>query len=156
MKKRIQEITVVYSRYGYRRIHTFLQREGWTINHKRVYRLYCAQDLQMRRKPPRRKVSAQIRGDRTPAAYKNQCWSMDFLSDQLFDGSRFRILAIVDNYTRESVGIRAKKWFKGHDVAAYLEELERDHGTPEAIRVDNGPEFTSKDLDLWAYANKVK
>ena len=76
LRHRIKEIATVRVRYGYRRIHTLLQREGWVVNHKRVYRLYCLEGLQMRHKPPRRRVSAKLREGRTEATHPNQCWSM--------------------------------------------------------------------------------
>jgi len=79
-----------------------LQREGWKVNHKRIYRLYKEEGLQMRTKVPRRRVSVQVREGRPSESCPNECWSMDFVSDQLFDGRRIRILTIVDNFTRVS------------------------------------------------------
>ena len=102
LRHRIREIAAIRVRYGYRRIHTLLQGEGWLVNHKRVYRLYCLEGLQMRHKPPRRRVSAKLREDRTDAIRPHQCWSMDFMADQLFDGRRLRLLTIVDNVSRVS------------------------------------------------------
>jgi putative transposase len=81
---------------------------------------------------------------------------MDFVADELFDGSRIRILTIVDNFTRESPSIMVGKGLKGHDVVKTLEEAVKRHGKPQVVKVDNGPEFISKDLDLWAYCNGVK
>ena len=78
------------------------------------------------------------------------------MSDQLYDGRRLRILTIVDNHTRESLAIRVAQRIRGIDVAQTVERIAKEHGRPQAIRVDNGPEFISKDLDLWAYWNKVK
>ena len=78
------------------------------------------------------------------------------MSDELYDGRRFRLLTIVDNHTRESLAIHVGQRIRGLDVAEVLEELVSDHGCPEAIQVDNGPEFISKELDLWAYCSQVK
>ena len=142
-------------RYGYRRIHTLLQREGWGINHKRVYRLYCLEGLQMRQKPPRRRVSAKLRDDRIDAIRPNQCWSMDFMADELFDGRRLRLLTIVDNFSRVSPFIGVGFSYKGYDVVSALNLALAQYGVPECIRVDNGPEFISKEVDLWAYAQGV-
>ena len=103
--KRIREIASIRVRYRYRRIHTLLQREGWKINHKRVYRLYRAEELQMRRKKPRRNVSAKPREEPVKAQRKNECWSMDFMTDELSNGRRIRILTIVDNFTRENLNV---------------------------------------------------
>jgi putative transposase len=85
----------VRERYDYRRIHTLLQREGWLVNHKRVYRLDCLEGLQMRHKPPRRQVSVKLREDRTEAVRPNQCWSMDFMLDELF--RRLALAALSDS-----------------------------------------------------------
>lgn len=154
--KRIREIATIRVRYGYRRIHVLLKREGWPVNHKRIYRLYRREDLQMRLKPPRRRVSIKVRKEKTLALRKNACWSMDFVTDELFDGHRIRILTIVDNFTRESLCVSARQRFKGVDVAEALNVVIQEHGRPEVIKVDNGPEFISKEVDLWAYANGVK
>jgi len=90
------------------------------------------------------------------ASIKNECWSMDFMSDQLFDGRRIRLLTIVDNHTRESLAIHVDQRIRGIKVVEVLEKVVLEHGIPERIKVDNGPEFISKDVDLWAYWNKVK
>lgn len=156
MIKRIKEIAAVRVRYGYRRIHTLLRREGWLINVKRVYRLYRGEGLKMRTKPPKRRVAVKLRECPVLVSSRNECWSMDFVADQLFDGHRLRILTIVDNFTRESPAIEVKRRFKGIDVADVLEATTKRYGRPKSIKVDNGPEFISKELDLWAYAHGVK
>ncbi len=105
VRTRIREIAATRVRYGYRRIHVLLRREGWQINAKRVYRLYCEEGLQIRNKRPKRKVSAKLRSDRRPPGAPNEVWAMDFLSDQLFDGCRIRVLTIVDAYSKISPAI---------------------------------------------------
>jgi putative transposase len=155
LRERIKEIAATRVRYGYLRIHTLLRREGWPVNRKRIYRLYREEGLQMRHKTPRRRVSAKLRDDRVPAMAKNDCWSMDFVADQLFDGTRVRVLTIVDNFTRESPRIGVGYRYRAYDVIETLTRAVRDHGCPKRIRVDNGPEFVSRELDLWAYANQV-
>ena len=125
------------------------------INHKRTQRLYRLEGLQLRRKPPKRKVSAKAREDRVAAAKANDCWSMDFLSDQLFDGRKVRVLAIVDNFTRVSPAIEVRFTYKGIDVVSTLERIAAEYGRPRCIRLDNGPEFISKELDLWAWRHDV-
>lgn len=109
----------------------------------------------MRRKKPKRRVQAKTREDRIIPICKNDVWSMDFVSDALFTGEKIRILTIVDAYTRESPGIGVGKNYKGTDVVKTLIEAMKYHGVPKVLRVDNGPEFVSKELDLWAYAHKV-
>ena len=95
MKQRIRDIARTRTRYGYLRIHAVLRREGWIVNRKRVYRLYREMGLQMRRKPPKRRVQAKLREARVPARFRNDCWSMDFMADQTFDGRRLRVLTVV-------------------------------------------------------------
>jgi putative transposase len=155
LRKRIRELAETRVRYGYRRIHVLLRREGWMVNHKRVRRLYTEEGLQLRNKTPKRKVSAKLREDRAVATAPNECWSMDFLSDQLFDGRKIRVLTIVDNFTRLSPAIDVRPSYRGIDVVDTLERIAPIHGRPKRIRVDNGPEFISKELDLWAYLNGV-
>ena len=133
-----------------------LQREGWKVNHKRVYRLYHEEGLAMRKKPPRRRVACMKRELRPTAVMKNECWSMDFVSDQLFDGRRVRVLVIVDNHTRESLALEVSQRIRGIDVVGVLERISKEHGLTKRIQVDNGPEFISKDLDRWAYWNHVE
>ncbi len=155
LRKRIREIAETRVRYGYRRIHVLLEREGWQVNHKRVYRLYVEEGLQIRNKRPKRKVAAKLREDRKAPTAPNQVWAMDFLSDQLFDGSKIRILAIVDAFSRLSPAIDVRQRYRGSDVVDTLERVTAIYRAPKTIRVDNGPEFISKDLDLWAWSNGV-
>jgi putative transposase len=102
LRKRIKEIAAEKPRYGYRRITILIRREGLLVNVKRVYRIYKEEALQMRKKVPKRRVSPQLRQVRVPAAKQNQCWSMDFVSDNLYNGQKLRCLTIVDNHTRIS------------------------------------------------------
>ncbi|MGW8191923.1 IS3 family transposase [Sphingomonas hankookensis] len=155
LKMRIKELAATRVRYGYRRIHVLLRREGWEINHKRTHRLYRELGLQLRNKTPKRKGKAKLRDDRTPATAPNECWSMDFLSDQLFDGRKIRVLSIVDNFTRVSPALDVRTSYRGSDVVETLDRIAEAHGRPKRIRLDNGPEFISKDLDLWAYQHDV-
>jgi putative transposase len=156
LRMRLRELAAAWVGYGYRRLHILLWREGWNINHKRVYRLYCEEGLGMRSKPPRRRKACLKRNLRSLASEKNECWSMDFMSDQLFDGHRIRLLTIVDNHTRESLAIYVSQRIRGCEVVNVLERVAAEHGKPQTIQVDNGPEFVSKDVDLWAYWNHVK
>lgn len=153
---RLKELAGVRVGYGYRRLHVLLQREGWEVNHKRVYRLYRDEGLGLRKRLPRRRVACQKRELHPTATAKNECWSMDFVSDQLYDGHRLRILVIVDNHTRESLALEASQRIRGIDVVKVLENITRQQGMPKRIKVDNGPEFISKDLDRWAYWNHVE
>jgi putative transposase len=156
IKQKVKDIAAVRVRYGYRRIHVLLKREGIYINHKRLYRLYCELNLQIRNKTPKRRVQAMVRRDKVIALAKNDCWSMDFMSDQLFAGPKIRLLTIVDNYTKLCPAIGVGRNFKGIDVVLTLEKAISLYGVPKVIKVDNGPEFISKELDLWSYSHKVR
>ena len=156
LRLRLRDLATSRVGYGYRRLYILLRREGWQVNHKRVYRLYREEGLGMRKRPPRRRVACLKREIHPVASKKNECWSMDFVSDQLYDGRRIRVLTLVDNHTRESLALHVDQRVRGRDVVRVLEHVADGRGLPSAIRVDNGPEFISKDLDLWAYWNKVK
>ena len=110
----------------------------------------------MRKKVPRRRVACVKREVLPTAQKKNQRWSMDFVSDQLFDGRRSRTLTLIDNCTRESLALHAAPRIRGINEVEVLERVAKEHGFPSSIQVDNGPEIISKDVDLWAYWNKVK
>ncbi len=156
LRIRLRDLAGARVGYGYRRLTVLLRREGWEVNHKRVYRLYCEENLIMRKKTPRRRVSSTKRQAPAVARARNECWSMDFMAEQLYDGRRLRILTVVDNHTRECLALKVGQRIRGSDVAAELEKIAARRGLPERIQLDNGPEFISKDLDFWAYWNKVK
>ena len=156
LRIRLRDLAASRVRYGYQRLHVLLRREGWEVNHKLVYRLYCEEGLQMRTKTPRRHRSCRVRRQRPRASQANASWSMDFMADQLYCGQRFRILTLVDNFTRESLAIHAGRRLTGDDVVRVLEEVSSDRSKPETIYVDTGPEFASKSLDWWAHFNGVK
>ncbi|EJU2607920.1 TPA: IS3 family transposase [Salmonella enterica subsp. enterica serovar Muenchen] len=138
------------------RIHIQLRREGWPVNHKKTHRIYCLEGLNLRRKRPRRHVSAARRQQRPVLTHVDQCWSMDFVSDNLFNGRRFRALTVVDNFSRECLAIHAGKSLKGEDVVRIMEALRvLDKRLPVRIQADNGSEFISKSLDKWAYEHGV-
>lgn len=146
---RIRDLAATRTRYGYFRIYILLRREGWLVNHKRVYRLYRDDGLSLRLKRSRRNVSA-AKGQRQPAASSpNEMWSMDFISDALFDGRRLRALTVVDAFTREALAIDVDPGIKGEQVVATMTRITSVRGAPKTIRVDNGPEFISKTLDRW-------
>ncbi|MEQ8747393.1 IS3 family transposase [Pyruvatibacter sp.] len=155
LKKRIKEICETHVRYGYRRVYYILRRDGWTVNMKKVYRLYREQGLQFRNKTPKRRVKAKLREDRAPAIRPNDVWAMDFVHDQLATGRKLRILTVVDTFSRLSPVLNPRFSYRGEDVVATLETACRKIGYPKVIRVDNGSEFISRDMDLWAYQRGV-
>ena len=133
LRIRLRDLAASRVRYGYRRLHVLLKREGWQVNHKRVYRIYSEEGLTMRRKRPKRHRSGKVRVDRRKATAANEIWSMDFMSDALFGGRRIRILTIVDNFTRESLAIRAEPRVTGDGVVSVLEELADDSDVARRI-----------------------
>lgn len=155
LERRIKEICETRVRYGYRRVHVMLMREGWTINMKKTHRIYRELGLQLRNKKPKRRVKAKLRDDRETAVEPNDVWAMDFVHDQLATGRKLRILTIVDTHSRYSPATDPCFSYKGPDVVETLERVCAEIGYPKTIRVDNGSEFISRDLDLWAYMNKV-
>jgi putative transposase len=155
LKKRIKEIAETRMRYGYRRVHVVLQREGWMINVKRTYRLYSELGLQLRNKSPKRRVKAKLREDRCPASMPNETWAMDFVHDQLALGNKIRVLTIVDIFSKFSPVIDPRFSCRAEDVVRILKKVCGEIGYPRTIRVDQGSEFVSRDLDLWAYAHNV-
>jgi putative transposase len=132
-----------------------LKRENIVVNHKRTERIYREEGLALRRKR-RRKGAAGIRVVMTSAIRPNEHWSVDFVSDSIVTGRRFRALTIVDDYSRECPAIEVDTSLGGARVVSVLERLSETRGLPEAITIDNGPEFTGKVLDEWAYRKGVK
>jgi putative transposase len=134
-RMKIKEIAVVSIRYGYRRIHVLLKREGWQINSKRVYRLYKLEGLNLRNRSRRKTVSQARVPNPAAATYKNECWAMDFVSDQLYNGRKFRSITLIDTYTRECLAIYPEKSIKGEQVATVLDSLKVTRGLPKGMTV---------------------
>jgi putative transposase len=155
LEQRIREICQTRVRYGYRRVHVLLRREGWHINQKRTRRIYYELGLQLRKKTPKRRVKAKLRDDRRPATRSNETWAMDFVHDQLATGHKLRVLTIVDIFSRFSPALEPRLTFRGTDVVTTLERVCNEVGFPATIRVDQGSEFVSRELDLWAYQRGV-
>jgi putative transposase len=155
LRVRLRDLAAARVRYGYRRLHVLLQREGWKVNHKRVYRLYREEGLGIRVKRKRKRAGVP-RVQPAPATRPRERWSLDFLTDGLLGGRRFRVLTLVDNVSRVSPAIEADFSLTGARVVAVLEHLKQTTGVPERIAIDNGPEFVSKALDAWAYRNGVR
>ena len=136
LKKRIKEIAETRVRYGYRRIHVLLRREGWPVNAKPVYRLYRELGLQLRNKTPKRKVKAKLREGRSDPEQRNDVWAMDFVHDQLYDGAKIRVLTIIDAVTRYVPAIDVRRSYTGADVVDTLERVCAELGYPKSIRID--------------------
>jgi putative transposase len=147
--------TAIGVRYGYRRVHVLLDREGWGINVKKVYRIYKELGMQLRHKTPKRRVKAKLRDDRAMAVGPNDVWAMDFVHDQLATGKKLRVLTVVDTFSRYVPVLDVRYSYRGEDVVATLDRVCRTAGYPKTIRVDQGSEFVSRDMDLWAYQRGV-
>jgi putative transposase len=156
LRLRIREFAHARPRFGYQRIHVMLRREGWTVNRKRVCRWYRHEGLQVRMRVRRRNHMCLHRGPVPQAQRTHERWSMEFVHDQLFDGRPFRILTIVDQFSRQSPLLEARYSFGGCNVAAALDRAIERAGTPISITIDHGTEFTSKALEEWAYRRGVK
>jgi putative transposase len=151
---RLQAHAAVRARFGYRRLHILLEREGVIVNHKRVHRIYRAAGLQVRRRRRKRLTRAERVPLPVPSRGRER-WSMDFTVDTLADGRGFRTLNIVDDFTRECVAIEVDRSLPGLRVTRVLDRLQAVIGLPQCIVVDNGPEFAGRTLDAWAYARGV-
>ena len=152
---RLKELAAARVRYGYRRLYVLLRREGWSMNHKRIYRLYCEEGLSIRTKTPRRRRSCRYRVGRPAVGGANDTWAMDFVSERLFDGRPFRILTIVDCHTREALATCARTIFRAYQAIKELDWFARGRGKPRSIRVDNCPEFAGQMLDQRASSRRV-
>ena len=155
IRKRLKELAARYRRFGAWKFHKILRREGFAVNHKRVERIYKQEGLSLRVKK-RKKLKAISRVALPRPVKPNQQWSMDFIHDKLWEGRKFRSLSIVDTFTHECLALEVDTSLGGERVKRVLERLASERTLPEAITVDNGPEFISQVLDEWAYRNGVK
>lgn len=156
LRVRMKELAQTNVRYGYRRLLILLKREGWQIGKQLVYRVYCEESLQLRSKRPKRRKMAITRRERFEPKAINQAWAMDFVSDQLVDGTKFRALTIIDVFSRESLAIIVGKSLRAQHVVDTLNRLGATRGTPKFVFADNGSEFSGRLMDLWAYHRKVR
>ena len=140
-----------FGRYGYRRITDLLRRAGWQVNAKRVQRIWRQEGLKVPSRQPKRGRFWLPDGSliRLRPEHRNHVWAYDFLSETTHDGRKFRILSVIDEYTRECLAIRVARYIRSHDVLYLLSELFLEHGSPEHIRSDNGPEFVAKAVRKW-------
>lgn len=152
---RLRELAAERPRFGYRRLHALLRREGLGANRKLVYRLYKSAGLAVRRRT-RRKLRASRPLPIIVLERPNQRWSMDFVHDYLADGRRLRTLNVVDAFTRECLAIEVDTSLPSARVIRVLDRLVWEYGLPESLRVDNGPEFISSAMDRWAFAHGVE
>ena len=155
IRLRLRQLAEQRRRFGSPRLHVLLRREGYLINHKRTERIYREEGLSLRLKRRRKRCSA-LRIVLNKPQRVNQHWSMDFVTDNLYNGRRFRILTVVDDLSRECPVLEVDHSLTGLRVTRVLDRIALTRGLPEVITVDNGPEFISKVMDAWAYEKRVK
>ena len=154
LRQRMRAIAEVRRRFGYRRLHVLLKREGYLINHKKVFRLYREERLRVRRRGGRKRAIG-TRAPMTVPMAPNDRWSLDFVSDQLTEGRRFRILTVVDDRTRECLALVADTSLSGTRVARELDRLVTERGKPKMVVSDSGSELTSNAILSWADQSRV-
>lgn len=153
LRERLRELSGSYVRWGCPMLFTLLRREGWTSNHKRVERLYREEGLKLRRR--RRKRVAVARQPIPMPSRVNECWAMDFMSDVLSTGRRYRIFNVLDVRSRECLLSESDTSLPAARVTALLEQIALERGYPQRIVCDNGPEFRSRTFDSWAYEHGI-
>lgn len=155
LRRRLCALAGERPRFGYRRLHALLRREGVVVNHKRIERLYRAEGLAVRRRR-RKRAARDLRGRPAQPLRPNQQWALDFLGDALARGRRIRLLTVVDAWTREALAIEVDTSLPGERVVRVLAAVSATRGAPEEIVLDNGPELTGQVLDEWAYQRGVR
>lgn len=154
LRMRLRELAASRVRFGYRRLTVLLRRDGWRVNAKRIYRLYTEEGLRVRT-TIRVRAARRHRVPQAVATAPNQRWSMDFMSERVTDGRWFRILTVVDQFTRECLCLLADQSLSGEKVTQALEPVVLQRGAPRSITVDNGSEFASRVMDAWAYRHGI-
>jgi len=155
LRERLRALASQRRRFGYRRLTVLLRREGLRVNHKRVYRLYRAEGLAVRRRK-RKRCARPVPVPLVPAARINQRWAMDFMKDQLTTGRAFRVFNLIDEFSRKALAGDVDTSLPGARVVQTLERVVDTRGTPDEVVIDNGPEFIGKALDAWAWARGVR
>jgi putative transposase len=156
LRLRIRDLAHARPRFGYNRIWVLLRREGWPVNRKRVRRLYRLEGLQVRMRVRRRKHMALHRGPAPAATGPRDRWSMDFVHDQLAEGQPFRVLTVVDHWSRQSPLLEPAQRFSGAAVTVVLDQAIGAGPPPRSITVDHGTEFVSRALEDWAYRRGIQ
>lgn len=155
LRQRLKELAQVRLRWGYRRLHVLLKREGFKLGVNQTYRWYRLEELQLRSWRKKRSKTTMPRQARMQPLRVNDAWSMDFVADQLADGTKIRLLTIIDIHSRESLAIVVGHRLRGEDVVVALNHIVSRRPAPKCLFVDNGSEFSGQLLDLWAYRNQT-
>lgn len=155
LRQCMRELAHARIRSGYRRIHLLLRHEGYRLGENQAYRRYCQGALQLRSQLPKRRKRLVTRREKYVPRRTNPAWSMDFVSDQLTNGERFRALTIVDVFSREALAVHAGKHLRAENVVEACNRLVAECGAPKRVFTDNGSEFSGRMFDLWAYHHRV-
>lgn len=155
LKEHIETLAHRHKQWGVLKIYRRLRKQGERVNHKRVRRLYCSLGLNLRRKT-RNRLPEAVRKPLVKATVCNECWSLDFTSDSLADGRKFRTLNVIDDYNREALGIEIDFSLPAKRVTRLLDRIVAKRGRPQSLRSDNGPEFISEELQSWCRTNEVE
>ena len=154
LRERIRELARERQRFGHLRLTILLRREGWMINHKKVYRI-CREEQLLVPRRRRRRLRRTARDEQPALDRPNQSWAMDFMQDSLADGRTLRILTLIDRYTREALALEVDTSIPGLRVRRVLDRLAAERGCPEEIHVDNGPEFLGRSVNAWCEEQHV-
>ena len=152
---RLRELAMARPRYGYRRLYILIRRDGWKVNHKRVFRVYREEGLQVRTVRRRKKATRHLRILPPNPTRPNERWTIDFVSDALSNGRKIRALTVLDIFTRECLAIEVAHSIPSARVTEVLDGLIGLRKKPMLITLDNGTEFTCNHFDAWAYARKI-
>lgn len=155
LRQRLRDLSNERRRFGYRRLHILLAREGWQVNRKKIYRLYREEGLMVRKRGGRKRAIGTRRPMTIPQG-PNQRWSLDFVSDSLHDGRRFRVLCVIDDFSRESLATIVDTSLSGHRVARELDHIAEHRGYPHMVVSDNGTELTSNAMLQWQQDRNVE
>lgn len=150
----LQKMATQHKRYGFKKLFAIIRKQGHIWNHKRVYRIYCALKLNLRKKPKKR-LPTRNKVSLVNPFKPNICWSLDYMSDALMYGKRFRTLNVIDDFNREALIVKASICLPAKRVLIILEQVARERGFPQKIRMDNGPENISKEFKQWATKHQV-
>lgn len=156
LERRIKALSRKYPRYGYRMITQLLRAEGWQVNRKRVQRVRRREGLQVVRKSRKSRRKRQGKAERVRAQRPNQVWSYDFIHDRLENGAGLKMLTVLDEFTRECLGILVARSITAMGVTGFLEELMFKRRAPENVRSDNGPEFVAEVIKQWAVGQSIQ
>jgi len=155
IKEQLTELSRQYPRYGFVLLFNLIRNKGYCFNHKRVRRIYCELKLNLKIKP-RKRLAPRTKITLEEPKQVNECWSLDYMSDALINGSKFRTANVIDDCNRGALGILASSSLPSVRITKWLDRLAEKRGYPERIRVDNGPENLSKHFQKWAQERNIQ